>query len=78
MPKKLRRTLQLTGLWLLVVTLEWFALVYLPLRKGWMFAWGSWARFWCAVRLWRFMGYRWGAAWRTSSYLLDDSPRVRP
>ncbi|GEM_PF-6664967 len=72
MPKKLTRTLHLVALWLLVEFLERLALVYLPLRAVWRRFWGTWARFWCAVRLWRYMHYRWSAAWRTSSYLTED------
>jgi len=52
-PKKLTRTLHLVALWLLVEFLERLALVYLPLRAVWRRFWGTWARFWCAVRLWR-------------------------
>ncbi|EXI92106.1 MAG: hypothetical protein AW12_00849 [Candidatus Accumulibacter sp. BA-94] len=72
MPKKLIRTIHLACLFALAEFLEVFAVVYLPLRSAWMWFWGTWARFWCAVRLWRFMGYCWGAAWRTSSYLMED------
>jgi len=47
-------------------------LAYLPLRAAWMAFWGTWARFFCTVRLWHVLGYRWGAAWQTSSYLTED------
>lgn len=73
MRKGLKRKLHLTAVYLLVVFLEVFAVFYLPLRGVWRGVWGTWARFWCAVRLWRYLGYRWRAAWRTASYVLEDT-----
>lgn len=51
-----------------------FALFFMPVQELWLAFWGTWGRFWCAVRLWGFLGYRWGAAWRKSSNLTEDKP----
>lgn len=72
MSKKLTRNTRLLAIWAWVYVLEVFAFFYCPLRAGWMFVWHTWTRFWCAVRLYCYQDYRWGAAWRTASYVMED------
>lgn len=70
--RRTRRNAHLVGLYAWCMVLEIFAIFYLPLRAAWLFVWGNWARFWLAVRLWKYQGYRWQAAWRTAAYVMDD------
>lgn len=56
---RLKRKLHLFGLLVLVNVLEFIGIFWIPF-------WTTWTRFWCAVRMWHFLGYRWGAAWRAA------------
>ena len=60
MPKKLTRKLHLIGLFAVVTLLEFLGFFWIPF-------WTTWTRFWCAVRMWRFLNYRWSAAWRCAA-----------